>query len=100
ESVESGEGSKEADFIGLAFTKIPVDPGVGVLAFRPLGKGRGTVRQTTKGPELPTGDGAIIAIKTYGMNTRDVLRKLEGNESLFGGFHFVTPDTKTDWPAL
>lgn len=98
---EDGDGrhaeyAPEAEIVGLAFTKLPVEPGVGVLSFRPFGKGPGAIRQTASGPVLPSQDGTILAIKTYGMNTKDVLTKLEGDESMFGRFHFITPNTTTD----
>lgn len=94
------------DIIGFSFVKDAYNtptghPHISFGFFQPLGKGSGTITMAKHGvPALPTKDGSILAIKTYGMNTKDALKELGAIDTFFGGYHFITPESKSKWTAL
>lgn len=102
--VEKEKGGK--DIIGFSFIKDAFysgtsDQQIGFGFFQPLGKGSGTITMAKHGvPALPTKDGSILAIKTYGMNTKDALRELGAIDTFFGGYHFITSGAEFSWKGL
>ena len=105
--LESKSMEKEKDvkdIIGFSFIKNAYytdinHPHMGFAFFRPLGKGSGAIRMTKQGVAFPTKDGSILAIKTNGMNTKDALKEL-GSINYFGGYHFITPESKSKSTGL
>jgi hypothetical protein len=91
--------SKEFDstrhFMGWGIEKKSWGPAF--FVFSPMGKTKETVKMVHHQlPALPTRDGSILAIKTYGLNSKVEFTKM-GAENIFGGYHFLTPALEVSW---